>query len=155
MKDGTPTARKVPKGRVSWERVKAKDEKSTWERSYEAKVGRESEGPMMPDWMKLRKVILPFVALFVILTVLAFLIEPLRYIFPLSGIVIMIVTYFLGGGLSEWHSVPPTTTISAKSMLEYRYGESASDWDMITAGFIIGGVVFLSGVLAILTAALF
>ncbi|MEE9116839.1 MAG: hypothetical protein V3U09_08085 [Thermoplasmata archaeon] len=153
MKDGTPTARKVPKGQVPWERVK--DEKSTWERSYEAKVGREDEGPMTPEWMKARKFILSFTALFAILTILAFFIEPLRYIFPLSGIVIMVATYFLGGGLSEWHSVPPTTTISARSMLEYRYGESASDWDMITAGFIIGGVVFVSGVLAILVAALF
>ena len=153
MKDVIPTARKVPKGQVSWERVK--DEKSAWERSYEAKVGRESEGRIVLNLKKTWKFMFAFTSLFAILKVLALIIEPLRYIFPLSGIVIMIVTYFLGGGLSEWHSVPPTTTISAKSMLEYRYGESASDWDMITAGFIIGGVVFLSGVLAILTAALF
>jgi hypothetical protein len=144
-----PSARKVPKGQVSWERVKGREE-NAWDRSYEAKVGRESEGPMMPEWMKARKVILLFPTLFIILTVLAFLIDQLRYVFPLTGIVIMIVTYFLGGGISEWHSVPPTTTTSAKSMLEYRYGESASDWDMITAGFIVGGIVLLSGVLAIL-----
>jgi hypothetical protein len=153
LKDGTPTARKVPKGRVPWERVK--DKKNPWEKSYEARVVRESEGRVVPEWMKVRKVIFFFPALLIILTVVAFLVETLRYVFPLAGIVVMIVTYFLGGGLSEWHSVSPTTTTSAKSMLEYRYGESASDWDVITIGFIIGGIIFLSGVVAILTDALF
>ncbi|MCK5290573.1 MAG: hypothetical protein KAR39_00970 [Thermoplasmata archaeon] len=153
MKDRTPTARKVPKGQVSWERVKRK--KSTREKSYEAKVGRESKGPTVLTLMKTWKFMFTFASLFAILTVLALIIEPLRYIFPLSGIVIMIVAYFLGGGLSEWHSVPPTTTIGAKSMLSYRYGGSSSNWDMITIGLIIGGIIFLSGVLSILIATLY
>jgi hypothetical protein len=153
LKDGVPTARKVPKGQISWER--AKDEKNPWEKSYEARVVRESKGPVVPELMKVRKIIFFFPALFIVLTIIAFLIDSMRYVFPLVGIVVMIVTYFLGGGLSEWHSVPPTTTVSAKSMLLYRYGESASDWDLITAGFIIGGIIFLSGVLAIVTDALF
>lgn len=148
MPDNTPSARKVPKGQVSWERVKEK--KSVWERSYEARVERESEGPLMPEWMKVKKVVLIFMLLLVVLTVLAYFIDPLRYIFPLTGIVILIGAYFLGGGLSEWHSAPPTTTISAKSMLEYRYGESSSNWDLIMAGVVIGALVFLSGILAIL-----
>ncbi len=153
MKDGTPTARKVPKGQVSWERIK--DKKSTRERSYEAKVGRESKGPIVLGLMKTWKFMFTFASLFAILTVLALIIEPLRYIFPLSGIVIMIVAYFLGGGLSEWHSVRPTTTIGARSMLSYRYGESSSNWDIITIGLIIGGIIFLSGVLSILIATLY
>jgi hypothetical protein len=153
LKDGTPPARKVPKGQASWER--AKDEKNPWEKSYEARVVRESKGPMVPAWMKMRKAILLYSVLFIILTIIAFLVDTLRYVFVLLGIVIMIAAYFLGGGLSEWHSVPPVTTTSAKSMLQYRYGESSSDWDIITMGFIIGGLMFLSGVLAILTDALF
>lgn len=100
--------------------------------------------------MKTRNVASVFLLLLLVLTVLAYLFSPLRYIFPLAGIVILIGAYFLGGGLSEWHSVPPTTTHSARSMLEYRYGESASNWDLIMAGVVIGGLTFLSGILAIL-----
>ncbi len=132
-----------------------KGEKNIWERSYEARVGRESEGPLIPEWMKMRKVILIFLALLAILTSVAYLLSSLRYLFALAGIIIMIGGYFLGGGLSEWHSAPPTTTTSARSMLEYRYGESASNWDLIMLGFMLGGVVFLSGVLAIILAILF
>jgi hypothetical protein len=148
LPDKTPSARKVPKGQVNWERVK--DKKSVWERSYEARVERESEGPLVPDWMKAKKVVSIFLLLLLVLTILAYFIGSLRYLFPLTGIIILIGSYFLGGGLSEWHSAPPTTTISARSMLEYRYGESASNWDLIMAGVVIGGLVFLSGLLAIL-----
>ncbi len=108
----------------------------------------------MPDWMKARKTMLFFLLLLVVLTILAYFIDSLRYILPVTGIVIMVGSYFLGGGLSEWHSAPPTTTIAAKSMLEYRYGESASNWDVITAGFIFGGLLLLSGILAALVALL-
>lgn len=153
MQASAPSARKIPKGKVSWETVKG--EKNIWERSYEARVGRESEGPLIPEWMKMRKVILIFLALLAILTSVAYLLSSLRYLFALAGIIIMIGGYFLGGGLSEWHSAPPTTTTSARSMLEYRYGESASNWDLIMLGFMLGGVVFLSGVLAIILAILF
>ncbi len=100
--------------------------------------------------MKMRKTVLIFPILLLVLTVIAFIFSPLRYIFPLAGIIIMIGAYFFGGGISEWHSVPPTTTATARSMLEYRYGESASNWETIMSGFLIGGIVFLSGVLAIL-----
>jgi hypothetical protein len=153
LEDGRPKARKVPKGQVSWER--AKDRKSSRERSDGTKDVKEDEGPVTPEWMKAKKIILTFLLIFIILTVLALLVEPLRYIFPLVGIVIMIAAYFFGGGMSEWHSAPHDTTHGARSMLKYRYDESASNWDTITAGFIIGGLIFLSGVVAILTDAFF
>ncbi len=146
MSGGVPSARKVPKGQVSWEKVKQRRKMQEWR--YETRKEREREEKVVPDWMRAKKVVTVFLSLLAILVVLAYFVHSLRYLFPLAGMVIMIGSYVAGGGLSEWHSVRPSTARGARAMLEYRYGESSSNWDMIIAGFLIGGIVFLSGFLA-------
>lgn len=148
MQASAPTARKVPKGQVSW--AKVRDRKGARDEYSETHAERKRDTPLMPDWMKVKKVVLVFISLFISLTVLAFFIDTSRYIFPIAGIIIMVGGYVLGGGLSEWSSFSGGTTIGARSSLKYRYRESASDWDVIIGSFVIGGLVFLSGIAAIL-----
>jgi hypothetical protein len=120
------------------------------ERSYEAHSKRESWGHLIPQWMKTKKAILVFVVSVIVMTVLAYFIDSLRYIFPLTGIIIIIGAYSMGGGRSELHRASPITRTGIKAMMEHRYGGSASDWGAIAAGFVIGGLVFLSGLLGAL-----
>lgn len=142
MREAVPVARKVPKKQISWEKIR--------KRRVEVDPSPPEEEKLLPSWMKARRVILVILAVYVSLTLLAFFVIILRYAFVVAGIGIMVGAYFIGGGISEWHSVPGQTTHSARSMLRYRYKGSASNWQLITGGVIIGGMVFLAGVVAIL-----
>jgi hypothetical protein len=147
LRGNARSARKVPKGQTSWKKVRAR--KGARE-SSETYGERKRDEPLIPDWMKVKKVVVIFILLFLCLTTLAFFIDASRYAFPIAGIVILVGGYVLGGGLSEWSSFSGGTTIGARSSLKYRYGESASNWDVIIVSFVIGGLVFLSGLIAIL-----
>jgi hypothetical protein len=135
----------VPKGQVSWDKAR---KRRKVERVFEPPK-EEKEELLLPLWMKAKKTILVILPIFVCLTVVAFFVEILGYVFVVVGIGIMIGTYFVGGGMSEWTSRPGITTHSQKAFRKYRYEESASNWAVIVGGFVVGGFVFLSGVLAL------
>ncbi|TET89164.1 MAG: hypothetical protein E3J35_11535 [Methanomassiliicoccales archaeon] len=136
---------------MSWDKVRRK--KDSEDTPYPKE---EREQPLLPSWMKTGKAVLAFLVILISLTVLAFFVEALSYAFVAVGMVIMIGAYFLGGGFSEWSIVGRhMTTKGARSEMEHRYGRGASDWTTITGGMLIGGIIFLSGVLAIFLGVLF
>lgn len=144
--------RKVPRDQVPWQKVRRRRDPEEISQPEEKK-----EEPLLPSWIKTQKAILVIFALFISLTILGFFVGALRYVLIAVGIGIMIVAYFLGGGFSEVYGpmIPRLTTKGAKAEMEYRYKRGASDWTIIMAGILIGGIIFLSGVLAILLEALF